>query len=431
MALPRYGQKLSSLRFRENFRRAPLRSAEAGAKGLVTQSVWILTGRAIGAVLQAVSMALLARWSGVAEFGFFAAAYGAAIFVQEAAGFGLRTYLVRMRAQYPDAKIVGGLLRLETRIDLWVAGIGFLAAVAAAILDARCALLIPLAIWLAADKHTEAWLAIPLSDGSAWQNSVSLVARRAGALAIFLGAVSAGVEAGVSFATGLAVSSLASALFLRSRISTYVRTAGKIISFRETFRATRSYWINSLAAQARNMDTVIVGAILGAGAAGYYGAAARLTTPLQMIPSSFASVLMPAAAKAKSGDRSIIKPTIFLLIVSAIFYAVIASFTPIVVPAVLGDEYAGAVRVIQVVCVGLTFSSAASQLNALLQGWGYPAPVARISVTSTSACLVSVAGASMLFGVMGAGVALAGSYALQTVLLLFAARKVWRRLRAH
>jgi O-antigen/teichoic acid export membrane protein len=386
-----------------------------------------MLGRLIGAAVQAASMGLLARWSGPTAFGLFAAVYGVAILIQALTDFGLNTYLIRMRAQYPAARLIGGLLRLQTRINITTASVGLAVGAVLAIWNPSLLVIAPMAVWLASDKQSESWLCVSLSDGRAWLNAVSLIARRAGALAILLIAMVCGVDPIVGYALGLAVSSVGSALILGFKTLPEINGWGTALDLSATFRASSHYWVNSLATQARNLDTLIVGAAIGMGAAGLYGAAARLTTPLRMVPTSVATVLMPVAAKTRVSSRRITKAVTLILTASTLFYGVVALATPALIPIVLGEDFKGSVQVIQIVCVGLVFASISSQLNALLQGWGFPRPVAIVSVVSTAFCLGGIVLLSREFGVVGAGAALTLSYVFQTILLLFMIRQAGRR----
>lgn len=388
----------------------------------------ILIGRLAGAVIQAFSMAMLARWVGPAQFGLFASAYGVAIIVQTVADLGITTYLVRVRALAPTDGSIGLLLGLAGRINFWisVAGVGALSI--AAFYDHRFIPLIPMAIWAGADKQVETWLAIPLADGMTWQNATSLVFRRLMALVFLLAAKAAGLDPFVGFTFGLAMSSLLSAygVMRKNRRQVSVNSSRSI---RELLCLARPFWVNSVGTQARNLDTLFVGLLLNPTAAGFYGAASRLTTPLRMIPTSFAAVLMPAASRTANGDRrNLVRSTALMAAATTVMYLGLSALLPTVIPMVLGAEFDGAVSVIQIVCVGLVFAAIASQLSALMQGWGHVNAVAAISTFSTVVCLGGIVVLGPIYGAVGAGFALALSYVLQVVAML-ACLWVFRRVR--
>ncbi|WP_169693240.1 lipopolysaccharide biosynthesis protein [Rhodococcus opacus] len=377
------------------------------------QFSWILIGRLAGALIQAGSMALLARWIGPAEFGLFASVYGFAIITQTVMDFGLATLIVRLRAQSPEDGSIGRILRLVGRINLVVVVIGLVVSAALSIWDQSFVPLIPLAVWIGADRQVETWLGIPLADGATWQNATSLVFRRAAALLFLIGAAVMGTDPFFGYSFGLAVSSLVAAAFIvRGNIDS-VKTDGET-SDKILLRQARPFWINSIGTQARNLDTLIVAFLLSPGAAGFYGAASRLTTPLRILPTSFSSVLMPAAARTPIGARgALIRTTLCMLAFSSALYLAIGVALPFAVPLLLGPAYNGAIPVIQIVCFGLIFAAVASQLSALMQGWGYLTTVAAISTGSTLSCLAAIAVLAPLYGVVGAGLALSLSYVIQ------------------
>jgi O-antigen/teichoic acid export membrane protein len=242
-----------------------------------------------------------------------------------------------------------------------------------------------------------------------------LVLRRGGALLFLLLAAFLNINPLLGFTSGLAASSVLSAYLVVRRNKPTVSTE-RTCRARELIGLARPYWINSLGTQARNLDALVVAMILNPVSAGYYGAASRLTTPLRIIPTSFASVLMPAASRSSlENKRSLIKVTAKMAGFTSLLYLALAVLLPFVVPVLLGNEFDEAIPVIQIVCGGLVFAAVASQFNALMQGWGYVRAVASISSATTVICLGGIALLSPILGVNGAGLALAFSYAIQVL----------------
>lgn len=378
----------------------------------------ILIGRLSGAVIQAVSMAMLARWIGPSAFGLFAIAYGVAIIVQTVADLGITTYVVRVRARSPRDGSIGKMLKLAGQINIGISIVAVAVLTAMSVQDHRYIPLIPLAAWLGADKQVETWLAIPLADGLTWQNATSLVFRRVVALLFLLTAKACGLDPFAGFTIGLAVSSAASAyaVMRRNRIVVSAQTEETVP---EVLRHARPYWVNSVGTQARNLDTLLVGLLLNPVAAGFYGAASRLTTPLRMIPTSFAAVLMPAASRTTEGSRGgLVRSAVLMAIATTVMYSGLSLLLPTLIPLLLGPDFDGAVPVIQVVCAGLVFAAIASQLGALMQGWGHAKAVATVATCTTIVCLGGIALFGPVFGAVGAGAALALSYVVQVVVSL-------------
>jgi O-antigen/teichoic acid export membrane protein len=385
---------------------------EETAIGLKQQFSWILAGRLIGAAVQAGSLTLVARWSGPAEFGLFGAVYGIAIVAQTVAEFGLTKYIVQLRVADSDDGGIGAALRLGRNIKIVTTAIGTVAVGALALYDPVFLVYLLLPLWMAVENQVEAWLAVSLADGKLWHNATTLVFRRVGALLVLLGCHAAGMNAVAGYILGLAVFSLL-AWWHAYRVTTGVRT-DRAIRPATLLNAGRHYWINSLAVHAMNFDVTIVAAMASPQTAGYYAAASRLTTPLRIVPTSFAMLLFPAAARTKRGDtRPLLKAVGALIALTTVMYVALAILLPQLVPILLGPSFEPAVSVIQVVCVGMIFAAITSQLSSLMQGWNYLRPVTIISMVSTAVSLLAIAFAAATHGALGAGFALAGGYVVQ------------------
>ncbi|MCD2141541.1 lipopolysaccharide biosynthesis protein [Rhodococcus pyridinivorans] len=380
------------------------------------QASWIVLGRLGGALIQAGSMALLARWIGPSEFGLFASAYGIALVLQTVIDLGLTTYIVRLRALEPTSEYLKEALRIVSRISILTGILGVAGMSIMTWHDPRYLPFIPFAVWIAVDRQVETWLAIPLADGDTIQNATSLVTRRSISFMVLIVAAATGFDPLLGYTFGLALGSTISCFVVMEKNRVPFRRFK--VPARKVIETARPYWANSVATQLRNFDTLIVTAIAGTTQGGYYGAASRLTTPLRIIPTSFAQVLMPAAARSgKPGRKALLRSVIILMAATALLYAVVAVIMPLVVPLVLGEDFDDSILIIQIVCGGLAFAAISSQMNSLLQGWGQLRQVAVISAITSISCLLGVAVAAIWWGGVGAAIALTASYILQVVLL--------------
>lgn len=390
---------------------------------IAKQFSWILVGRLSGALLQAASIALLARWTGPQQFGLFATAYGVAILVQSVADLGFSSYIVRQRALDPLSGRIRGVLTVAGRVNTLLAGVLGAASIVATSLDRSYFWLVPLALWVALDRQAELWLSIPLADGETWQNATSLIFRRTIAMGLLLLATLDNTDPLTLYTTGLALGSgIAAVATFRRNVNVLAPTVR--VSLRYAIRESKLYYSNSVANQLRNLDTLLVSLLLTPAAAGLYAAASRLTSPLRIIPTSFATVLMPAVTKrARGGPTPIRKQLIVILSVTTAMYAILAVLLPALVPMLLGPSYDGARTIIAVVCIGLIFASLASQINSILQGTGALGVVSKISWASTLYCLVSMVPLGLWQGVTGAGIALSSSFVVQVTAQLIYLRR--------
>lgn len=360
------------------------------------------------------------------EFGLFAAAYGFAIAFQSFCDFGMTQYIVQLRVADRDDVRIGAALRLGTRVSGVGILFGCLCLGALAFFHPELWSLFLIPVWIMSEKQVEAWLAIALADGKLWQNAFSLVLRRLGALLVLVVAHQAGWSPVPSYVAGLAIFSLI-AWIIVSRVARDVRLDCSF-SRRALLRGGRHYWTNSLSLQAMNLDVSLVAWVSTPQMAGYYGAASRLTTPLRIVPTSFATVLFPAAARKSVGQgKDLLRPVIVLIGLTTVLYVGLALLLPVVVPLILGPAYEPATEVIRVVCLGLVFAAITSQLRSLMQGWGYLRAVTWISSTTTVLSLISIGVCAWLYGALGAGTALALNYvfqlAIQAVTMLSLTRR--------
>lgn len=281
---------------------------------------------------------------------------------------------------------------------------------------------LPLAIALAAERNADVRLGVALADGDAHVNTTNLVGRRVLTLLLFIVIISASSASAItSYGTSAAVAAVIAAVASQRHVRRHVDLAAPRATTSSVLRAARPFYINSVATQARNLDAALVGALVGFSAAGYYGAASRLTGPLRILPTSLAAVILPRSAKAAetaSGRYKIVRLTVAVCGAMAVLYALLAVAMPALVPALLGPDYEPAIAAIQITLAGLVFAAAASLLSASLQGWGDAHAVGVIAVVTSVACLGAVALGGLLAGAEGAAVGLSSSFVLQTALLV-------------
>jgi O-antigen/teichoic acid export membrane protein len=374
----------------------------------------------MAALIQALFMLLLLRSVSPEEFGFFAAVYGVITLAQTTLDLGLPTLVIRERAKNAQNGIVASALKLNNVLSLALAGglvVVFL--ILGLVVDARFFLLLPLGIWAAAERNADAWLGVVFADGDAKVNTANLISRRLTNLALFLLFLSTGeMDPVLAFGISSAIAAVASWAFAHIYVARQLPEPAPI-GPRELVRASWPYWVNSVATQARNLDTAIASILAGTAQAGYYAAAARLTSPLRILPTSLASVLLPASARRTSSSM---KSLIFLIGACVaglgVMYALLALLVPWAVPVFLGEQYVAGIPALQITMVGLIFASAASLLGAPLQGVGLKKYVALIAVVTTVTCLIGVAIGAYLYGAVGAAAGLSVSYLIQSIALL-------------
>ncbi|MFB2555283.1 oligosaccharide flippase family protein [Herbiconiux liangxiaofengii] len=384
------------------------------------QFAWVSAGRIVAALLQAFSLILIARSLVPAEFGVLSAVLGLATVLQTAIDMGVSTFTTRERAANPESGAVATALRFNTLSSLVLTAISLIAlATVAIVANPLYWLMLPLAFWVSGERNADARLTVAFADGDAKINVFNLLGRRLFAILAFLGMLALGVEPLFAYCLSTAIAALGSSFFANQYVKRKVVVPSSI-TYRQLLQQSWPYWLHSVATQLRNLDVVVTSATAGAVQAGFYSAASRLTSPLRILPTSLSTVLLPAASRASARSHSIkplVRTVLVVVAIMTVLYAVLFVLIPWLVPFALGDAYAPAIPVIQIVLVGLPFAAAVSLTASLLQGQGYKHFVATTSSVTTAACLIGVAVGSIASGALGAAVALAGSFVLQCAIL--------------
>lgn len=390
-------------------------------------------GRLAGALIQAVTMLLLARDLGPHGFGIFSAVFGTAIVFQSGLDLGIATMVVKERAANPSSSVIHSALRLTDRL-----GIALFIATALPLLalgmflDPSFYLMLPLSVWAACERHTDTWLSVPLADGDARINTQNLLIRRTLTALLYVGAVSMGMDAALAFSAAMALTALVSLVVIRKVVFDRLDISQPQIKYADVVRRSWPFWLNSLGTQARNLDTLVVSAVSGASQAGFYAATSRATGPLRILSTSMAAVLLPAsAAQSRKQIRGLLRLVALMALFCSVLYGGLALIVPAAVDAFLGDAYGGAILPLQIVLAGLVFAAISSLFTSILQGVGLQLFVAKAAISTTAACLLLAAIGAMYAGAIGAALALSISFVIQATILATRIIQYTRRRPAH
>jgi len=384
------------------------------------QFVWVAGGRILAALLQAVTLVLVARAVSPAEFGFLGAFLGLATIAQTVVDVGISTFIIRERSANPRSGAIAVAMKLNTITS------ALLATLTAAVLlvlglttNGVYLAMIPLAIWIGAERNADARLSVVFADGDVKINVANLLARRTATVSLFFLLHLTGMPAILAYACGSAVAAAGSSAFANYFVRRRVSPASDI-SFPDLFRQSYPYWVHSMATQARNADVTLVGIFAGATQAGFYSSGSRLTNPLQILPYSLANILLPEATRRHQGNRTF-RPLLLLslaMVAAATgLYAIIFVLMPWFAEWALGPEYIPAIPAIQCILLGLPFAAATALLHALLQGLGKKHLVATTSTVFTVVILTTLSALAAGFGAVGAAVGLSICLAAQSMYL--------------
>lgn len=397
--------------------------AASGRYRVISGFLWIIGGRLMAAFTQAVTLVLVARGTEPERFGMVSAFMGAAIVLQTVVDLGVSGYALRVRAADAADPVVALCVRAYRRLGGVLLAVLVVVGIGLAIIDRLpWWLFVPLAVGMAIERQADMRLNLAVADGDTWKNSSVLVARRLitlvllGALAPLLGAVAA-------YGTGLVIGSVLSWAAGQRLISVPLRTGGaagaQLPRSSELLRAARPFWADSVMAQIRNLDALIVTAVAPSAQAGYYGAISRSVSPLRMVGTSLASVMLPAAVKSGRTDKQRMRRILLILFVGlAVVYSLLAAAAGWWVVLLLGEDYAASVPGFRLLLVGLILDGVSSVISAVMLGSRLEVVVAWSVTIASLLGLVLVAVGGLLHGATGAAAGLAASYVLQFAIML-------------
>lgn len=413
--------------------------AEAAVPGryrVLSGFLWIIGGRLLAAFTQALTLVLVARGTEPERFGMVSAFMGAAIVLQTTVDLGVSGYALKVRAADAADPVVALCVRVYQRLGGVLLAVLMAVGIGLAIIDRLpWWLFLPLAAGMAIERQADMRLNLAVADGDTWKNSSVLVVRRLITL-VLLAVLAPMMGAVAAYGTGLVIGSMLSwaagqRLIPVSVGGTRESGAADVCGSRsdegtaplprggELLRAARPFWADSVMAQIRNLDALIVTAVAPSAQAGYYGAISRSVSPLRMVGTSLASVMLPAAVKSGRADKQRMRRILLVLFAGlAVVYSLLGLSAGWWVVLLLGDGYAASVPGFRLLLLGLVLDGVSSVIGAVMLGSRLENVVAW-SVTIASLlglALVAVGGA--LNGVTGAAAGLAASYVLQFAILL-------------
>jgi len=393
---------------------------KASMKTTILQIGSTITSRLLAGLLQGAMLVLVARATSPHDFGLLSMAVGVGMFAQTALDLGIVTFLLVERASDRGSRLLSGALVWNGRTSLLLVGVASLAIISISTLTGAATLvLLPLAIWIGAERNAEAWLAIVYADGDWIETAANLVIRRAISLVLLIALLGLNIQPLLAFSIAWGSASLIGAVVARVRIARLV-DPGDSLSFSQLLSHTAPYWATTAAMNSNTLDSLVVGAVAGAQQSGLFSIASRLTNALRIIPTSVARAILPLAARRRASGES--SGPLYLLIALTIgsmtfIYILLMLGAPYFVPRLLGENFRQAIVPLQIVLAGLPLASGVSILNAVLQGEGNKGVVSRIAVVCAVLYLVALVPGSIAFGANGASAVLSLSYAIQLAAL--------------
>lgn len=175
-----------------------------------------------------------------------------------------------------------------------------------------------------------------------------------------------------------------------------------------------------LAYAAKNADTILIGAVLGARPLGLYSRAYQLVmAPLTQVQAPLTRVAVPVLARAwpdrATFSRFLVRGQLYGGIVVAVGYCALAGLSEQVVGILLGSQWSGSVPIFAALCIGGVFRALA-QVNF----WSFVASGRTTSQLRlylvTQPLIVALMAVGLIYGVVGVAVGHALGYLISWLL---------------
>lgn len=393
--------------------------ATAAPRSLQRHAAALLAIRLAAAASQAVVLGALARLLDSSEFVLLASVLAMGAVVGAVLDLGISPATIRLRAQRPMDPTLRRLARLAL-LSAISAGMATLLLVRLLDPAVEITFAVYAACWAAGERACEAANAWLVADRKNALLGAGVLARRLVPLILIGGLLALGMTVtATEAALSIALASLSTAAILGAWLVRQLRLVSPgLPPARPALRSTSPFWVNSIGMQLRQLDVLVVGNVAPQGEAAAYAIVSRLVSPLRIIPTSFASALLPyVASKGHSAVAGGLKGLRGPLLLTVLLYAAIAALAQPFVSAIFGPEYLSAVTPLRILLVGLVFAALVSNFNAVLLATGHEWFAAGVAMGIGVATVLAVGLAAQVGGADAAAAALSVSYVAHAAIL--------------
>ncbi|SCY47049.1 Membrane protein involved in the export of O-antigen and teichoic acid [Microbacterium sp. LKL04] len=340
----------------------------------------------LAAIVQAVSLLVIARGAGATLFGVFSIAFSIYILCSAVTGLGLNNYALRLN--YASRKAPDVLRSMIAWRTIAILVLLVLIACAGVISEKSLAGTGPF-IWLAgaagaSEQVSDLTQGILSGRREVLKAAIFLVAQRLFALAgVIVGLLTTDVAlwAGLGF---VGSSVLAAAPWLR-----YI---GRPHRMRLTFKGASAYWGATVTSSASQLEPTIVGLFGNAATAGFYSLGVRLAGPVNLVTNAVVTIAVPQmSASDTATKRSIYKKMRKFAIASAGAAVVIATPAAWVVEHALGPGFSGSAPFVAALVIAAAVSGISRTAQAFLYSIDRARPAALAIGTGTCVTLATLA----------------------------------------
>jgi O-antigen/teichoic acid export membrane protein len=220
----------------------------------------------------------------------------------------------------------------------------------------------------------------------------ALVAERATGLAIFLVLAGAGVHAVTALPVALLLASMLSGIVMWHLVPRMHRPVMRRIRFKNPWQGALHFGTAAVASALQGLDVAVLTAAGGATQAGIYASVGRWTQPMSLLSGAFSATAAPFFASAKTARVALLeaKRASWLLYAASAGCLTVFAIAPWLVPSLLGEPYAGAIPVLQLLAIGTLVVCWNQPMATLLQARGRDRAVALVRLGGSTAFLIAV-----------------------------------------
>lgn len=383
----------------------------------------ITAGKVVAAILQAFTIALVARALGLTSFGEFSIGYSAILMLMVILEFGFGNRALRVMGENEPNRLATTIIIIRSATDTLVIVVAAVVLSLIGFLPGIIALM--LVVYTTGELFATLSQSMLVGFFREKASIASLLLRRVLTLgAMFWVLLDADghrellvyAVLGGSGAVGYAIS-----------FAQLAPHAAKPLSPFALILENRRFWISSVSNNLQRADTLVIGALGSTALAGLYSAAVRLTSPLNLLTGSILQSVMPSMSVAKNQDarRLIFGKVLKAMTCYAALLMLGSALAPLVIRIMYGEEYVSAAPIAVAVFLVAGMNAVIQALLAWYYSSGLPSRVPVFLAMWTVFILISVAAGAILDSATIIALGLVASAVL--VLGLFFSTFPWRR----
>jgi O-antigen/teichoic acid export membrane protein len=199
----------------------------------------------------------------------------------------------------------------------------------------------------------------------------------------------------------------------------------RIDVMKEGFAFGLKSWVGALGEVINlRLDQLLMIRLVSSHDLGLYAIAVNVATLPALVTSAFGSYLLPRVA---SGDEHVVGRALRVALVLILFVgSLVGLASPIGLPLVFGEDFAGALPMVLILLAGLVPMTFVSILNPSLGGAGVPAAGTYAQIAALVVTVPGLLVAVPLIGAIGAAIVSSVAYAVSATVLLVIARRRFR-----